>query len=63
LNLKRKSVTLKREHHALQQPQHSSKFLAAARAVTQFLVQIVADGATMTSNAISQTVALKQWWR
>ena len=34
-----------------------------ARAATQFLVQIFADGAGMTSNAISQTVALKRWWR
>jgi len=36
---------------------------SGARAATQFLVQIVADGAVMTSNAISQTVALKRWWR
>jgi len=35
---------------------------SGARAATQFLVQIVVDGATMTSNAISQTVALKRWW-
>jgi len=36
---------------------------SGARAATQFLVQIVADGAAMTSNAISQTIALKRWWR
>jgi hypothetical protein len=36
---------------------------SGARTATQFLVQIVADGAAMTSNAISQTVALKRWWR
>ena len=34
-----------------------------ARAVTQFLVQLVADGAVITSNAISQTIALKRWRR
>lgn len=36
---------------------------SGARAATQFLVQIVADGAAMTSNAINQTIALKRWWR
>lgn len=36
---------------------------SGARAATQFLVQLFADGAIMTSNAISQTVALKRWWR
>ena len=36
---------------------------SGARAATQFLVQLFADGAVMTSNAISQTVALKRWWR
>jgi Domain of unknown function (DUF697) len=35
---------------------------SGARAAAQFLVQIVVDGAAMTSNAISQTVALKRWW-
>jgi len=35
---------------------------SAARAATQFLVQIVADGAAMTINAINQTIALKRWW-
>jgi len=36
---------------------------SGARTATQFLVQLLADSAAMTSNAISQTVALKRWWR
>lgn len=34
-----------------------------ARAATQFLVQLVADGATKTSTTIAEVVSRKTWWR